>query len=59
MAPTARQSLLYANNTEDDILLKDELEAFAKKCPRKFKVHYVLAKPPANWKGGVGFVTQT
>lgn len=51
-------SLLYANNKEEDILLKEDLDAFAAKCPRKFKVHYVLAKAPANWKGGVGFVTK-
>ena len=51
-------SLLYANNTEEDILLREEIDAFAAKCPQKFKVHYVLAKPPPNWKGGAGFVTQ-
>ena len=50
-------SLLYANNTEEDILLRDELDAFAKECPQKFKVYYVLGKAPENWKGGVGFVT--
>ncbi|PGH18237.1 hypothetical protein AJ79_00576 [Helicocarpus griseus UAMH5409] len=51
-------SLLYANNTEEDILLKEELDAFAAKCPQKFGVHYVLAKANESWKGGVGFITQ-
>lgn len=52
-----KMSLIYANNTEDDILLKDELDGFALQCPDKFQVHYVLAKPPPGWKGQSGFVT--
>ncbi|KAK3331461.1 hypothetical protein B0H66DRAFT_636313 [Apodospora peruviana] len=52
-------SLLYANNTEEDILLRDELDGYVQMCPDKFKVKYVLSKPPAEgWAGGVGFVTQ-
>ncbi|KAK0653102.1 hypothetical protein B0T16DRAFT_490827 [Cercophora newfieldiana] len=50
-------SLIYANNTEEDILLRQELEGFALQCPHKFKLHYVLGKPPAEWTGGAGFVT--
>src|SRR5690606_32624687 len=52
-----KMSLIYANNTEDDILLKDELDGFALQCPKKFQVHYVLANPPPGWTGGSGFVT--
>lgn len=54
---TTKMSLIYANNTEDDILLKDELDGFALQCPDKFQVHYVLAKPSPGWTGGSGFVT--
>lgn len=50
-------SLLYANNTEEDILLKEELDHFAQKCPSKFKVNYVLSRPSGSWKGAKGFVT--
>ncbi|KAL2001165.1 hypothetical protein VTN02DRAFT_2148 [Thermoascus thermophilus] len=50
-------SLLYANNTEEDILLRDELDAFAKRWPQKFKVHYVLSQPSEKWDGSEGFVT--
>ncbi|KFZ02049.1 hypothetical protein V501_09681 [Pseudogymnoascus sp. VKM F-4519 (FW-2642)] len=50
--------LLYANNTEEDVLLKKQLDAFAAKCPKKFKIEYVLSKPSEGWKGKVGFVTQ-
>lgn len=52
-----KMSLLYANNTEDDILLRAELDAFARDHPDKFEVHYVLTKPPASgWEGYTGFV---
>ncbi|KAK5651697.1 hypothetical protein OQA88_11763 [Cercophora sp. LCS_1] len=50
-------SLIYANNTVDDILLKEELDGFAVQCPDKFKVHYVLSRPQAEWTGSSGFVT--
>ncbi|CAA20696.1 NADH-dependent reductase for Dph3, Cbr1 [Schizosaccharomyces pombe] len=50
-------TLLYANVSEGDIVLRDEIDALAKKDPR-FTVHYVLNNPPENWKGSVGFVTQ-
>ncbi|KAI3403521.1 CBR1 [Candida oxycetoniae] len=49
--------LLYANVTDSDILLKDELETYAKEHPDRFKVHYVLNEAPENWQYSVGFVT--
>ena len=48
-------SLIFANVTQEDILLKAELDLLSKKHPQ-FKVHYVLNSPPAGWTGGVGFV---
>lgn len=50
-------SLVYANVTEEDILLRPELEKFAKEHPDRFKIHYVLNNAPENWNGSVGFVT--
>lgn len=50
-------SLIFANVTEDDILLKDELDDLAKRYPDKFSVYYVLDKPPKGWSGGSGYVT--
>lgn len=35
-------SLLYANQCEDDILLREELEELAEKFPQKFKLWYTL-----------------
>lgn len=50
-------SLIYANRTEDDILLRRELEAFAAAYPQNFKIWYMLDTPPDNWSFGRGFVT--
>uniref|UniRef100_A0A1D1XD31 NADH-cytochrome b5 reductase n=1 Tax=Anthurium amnicola TaxID=1678845 RepID=A0A1D1XD31_9ARAE len=50
-------SLIFANQTEEDILLKNELDALAADH-KKFKVYYSLDRPPAEgWIGGSGFVT--
>lgn len=48
--------LIYANVTEQDILLREDLDSLAKE-DSGFRVHYVLDKPPQDWAGGVGFVT--
>lgn len=49
-------SLLFANQTEDDILVREELEALARDYPDRFKLHYTLDRPPAGWKGSTGFI---
>ncbi|KAJ4419325.1 NADH-cytochrome b5 reductase [Gnomoniopsis sp. IMI 355080] len=48
--------LIFANVTEKDILLKEDLDALAAE-DKGFRVHYVLDKPPEGWTGGVGYVT--
>ncbi|CAR25477.1 hypothetical protein ZYGR_0A00380 [Zygosaccharomyces rouxii] len=50
-------SLLYANETENDILLKDELDELVDKYPH-FEVNYVVNRPSSNWKGLRGYVTK-
>ncbi|KAF5630048.1 NADH cytb-reductase [Fusarium sp. NRRL 52700] len=55
---TTEISLIYANRTEEDILLREELDRFARKYPKNFKVYYMLDHPPANWKFGSGYVTR-
>lgn len=54
---TTEVSLIYANRTEDDILLRQELEAFATHYPRNLKIWYMLDHPPDNWAYGSGYVT--
>ncbi|KAL1867750.1 hypothetical protein VTK73DRAFT_4012 [Phialemonium thermophilum] len=48
--------LLFANVTEQDILLREDLDALARE-DKGFRVHYVLDRPPEGWTGDVGFVT--
>lgn len=50
-------SLLYANETERDILLKSEIDEIASKYPG-FSVHYTLTFPPDKWDGSVGHITR-
>ncbi|SCU99893.1 LAME_0G06216g1_1 [Lachancea meyersii CBS 8951] len=54
---TTKVSLIYANETENDILLRDELDEIAEKYPN-FSVNYVLHHPPAKWNGESGYVTK-
>jgi cytochrome-b5 reductase len=53
---TTEISLIFANVTEDDILLKDEIDAYVQSNPR-IKVYYTLDKPSPTWNGLKGFVT--
>ncbi|KAF9181180.1 NADH-cytochrome b5 reductase, partial [Haplosporangium sp. Z 27] len=50
-------NLIFANVTPQDIILKDELDAYAKAHPDRFKVTYVVDKPVEGWKGPTGYVT--
>ncbi|KAF5865866.1 hypothetical protein ETB97_001933 [Aspergillus alliaceus] len=50
--------LIYANRTEADILLREELEAFARKYPKNFRLWYMLDSAPEGWAYGTGFVNQ-
>ncbi|QLQ80564.1 hypothetical protein HG537_0D05650 [Torulaspora globosa] len=58
-ADRTKVSLVYGNVTEEDILLKAELDAIVESNPEQFRVRYLLDKPPAEeWSGGVGYVTE-
>ncbi|CAB4385962.1 NADH-cytochrome b5 reductase 1 [Rhizophagus irregularis] len=49
-------NLIFANQTEDDILLKKELDELSANH-KNFNVYYSLDRPPVGWTGGSGFVT--
>lgn len=55
-----RIALIYANETEDDILMRKEMEALAEKHGQsgQFRMYFVLNKPLDGWKGGRGFVSE-
>ncbi|XP_033144631.1 NADH-cytochrome b5 reductase-like protein isoform X1 [Brassica rapa] len=50
-------TLLYANVSPDDILLKQKLDALQANHPN-LKVFYTVDNPTKNWKGGVGYVSK-
>ncbi|XP_034377252.1 NADH-cytochrome b5 reductase 2 isoform X2 [Arvicanthis niloticus] len=52
-----RMSLLFANQTEEDILLRKELEEVARTHQNQFDLWYTLDRPPSGWKYSSGFVT--
>ncbi|PLN83885.1 hypothetical protein BDW42DRAFT_199917 [Aspergillus taichungensis] len=54
---TTHISLVYANRTEEDILLRQELDSFARRYPQNLKVWYMLDHPPQDWAYGSGYVT--
>ncbi|KAI9506670.1 hypothetical protein GGI25_005331 [Coemansia spiralis] len=52
-------TLVFANKSEDDIILRSTLDEYAKKHPDQFKIHYVVDKAKSSdWKGDVGYVTK-
>jgi ferredoxin-NADP reductase len=44
-------SLIFGNIGEQDILIREELDALALKHPDRFKLYYVLNTPPEGWTG--------
>merc|ERR1719171_3117709 len=55
---TTEVSLLYANQTEGDILVREMLDGFAAKHPGRFKVWYTLDRPPKGWAFSTGFISE-
>ncbi|CAG8609554.1 2613_t:CDS:2, partial [Racocetra persica] len=51
-------SLIYANRSESDVLLRNELDGIAIR-DKRFKVYYTLDDPPKDWPYGKGFISET
>uniref|UniRef100_A0A674P825 NADH-cytochrome b5 reductase n=1 Tax=Takifugu rubripes TaxID=31033 RepID=A0A674P825_TAKRU len=51
-------SLIFANQTEKDILLREELEEVKRKHPDKVHLWFTLDRAPQEWSYSSGFVTQ-
>lgn len=49
--------LLFANQSEADILLRPELEEVVKNHPSRFKLWYTVDRPSDGWKYSSGFVS--
>ncbi|XP_053528223.1 NADH-cytochrome b5 reductase 2 isoform X2 [Artibeus jamaicensis] len=48
---------MIAGGTEEDILMRKELEEVAKTHPDQFDLWYTLDRPPVGWKYSSGFIT--
>ncbi|CAO1628417.1 unnamed protein product [Sympodiomycopsis kandeliae] len=55
---TTKIDFIYANVTESDILLKDELDRLVRDYPDRFRILYFLNEPPPNFNGKKGFITK-
>jgi nitrate reductase (NAD(P)H) len=51
--------VVYANRTEDDILLREELDEWAKIYSDRFKIWYVVENANEGWEYSVGFITES
>lgn len=54
---TCTFSLIYANKTENDILVRDMLELEARSSGGRFRLHFTLDFPPDNWGHYKGFIS--
>lgn len=50
-------TLIYANVSPQEIMLKSEIDDLAKKH-KNFNVYYVVDKADKTWKGGVGYISE-
>jgi cytochrome-b5 reductase len=51
-------TLVFANVSEPDILLKEEFQHLENKYPQRFRAFYVLDNPPKEWSGSTGYITK-
>jgi cytochrome-b5 reductase len=51
--------LLFANQTEQDILLREELELLAASNSDRFKLWYTVDRESEDWKYSKGFINDT
>jgi cytochrome-b5 reductase len=55
---STKVTLVFANISEDDILLRRELADLENTYPQRFRAFYVVEKPPAEWPGSKGYITK-
>ncbi|KAJ2342746.1 hypothetical protein GGF43_005856, partial [Coemansia sp. RSA 2618] len=54
-----KMTLVFANRSEDDIILRSVFDSYAQKHPDQFRVVYTVDKASSrDWAGEVGFVTK-
>ncbi|XP_014281123.1 NADH-cytochrome b5 reductase 3 isoform X1 [Halyomorpha halys] len=58
-ADNTKMALIFANQTEKDILLRDELDEVAKNYPDQLKLWYTVDVAPKDWQYSEGFISAT
>ncbi|KAK3699131.1 NADH-cytochrome b5 reductase [Vermiconidia calcicola] len=53
-----RVTLVYGSVSQDDVILKKEIDQLEKEHPDRFRAFHVLDNPPEGWKQGKGFITK-
>ncbi|KAM5354793.1 hypothetical protein ACJ41O_001439 [Fusarium nematophilum] len=51
-------TVVFGNTTEEDILLRKELNELEKAYPQRFRAIHVLSKPSKEWTGGKGHISK-
>jgi NAD(P)H-flavin reductase len=51
-------SLIYCNQTEEDILLREDMEALAAANPDRFKIWYTVDRAGPEWKYSTGYINE-
>ncbi|POS88068.1 hypothetical protein EPUL_000561 [Erysiphe pulchra] len=51
-------TLVFGNITEEDILLRKELQELENTYPQRFRAFYVLDNPPKSWSGEKGYISK-
>ncbi|CAH8509638.1 unnamed protein product [Schistosoma turkestanicum] len=55
---TTQIAMIFANLTEKDIILRDELESFRDKYPNHFRLWYTVNEAPERWTYSTGHVNE-
>lgn len=51
-------SLIFANVSEDDVILREKIDELQSEHPDQLRVLFVLDDPPPNWRGGRGYINK-
>lgn len=57
-ADKTKVTLVFANLTEEDILLKKEFEELEQNYPQRFRTFYTVDTPPESWPYGKGHISK-
>lgn len=53
-----RIALIYCNQTEEDILLREDMEALAAANPDRFKIWYTVDRAGPEWQYSTGYINE-